>query len=241
MRAAFTDGEFSLVDDEVLWHKDGQAIDVEYSAVPMKIDDQLVGAVVVFRDIRERRENERKIRDSELEFRTMVSTIPGTVYRSLPDDQRTMHFISPEVERLTGFPADEFLDNADRSFASVINPVDLEYVGEFIRGAVSRREPYYLEYRLEDAEGGTHYVFERGQAVYDDTGQAENLIGTIIDITDRKKMERDLAGAKRRADAALKELEGVSSVILRWSPDATISSINDYGSELFGFSQKDLI
>jgi PAS domain S-box-containing protein len=49
MRAAFTDGVYSLVDDECLWRKDGQPIDVEYTAVPMRQDKELVGAVVVSR------------------------------------------------------------------------------------------------------------------------------------------------------------------------------------------------
>ncbi len=128
MRAAFTKGKGSLVENEVLWRKDGEAIDVEYAAVPMRKGNDLIGAVIVFRDIRERKANERKIRDSEREFKAMVATIPGTVYRCEPDEQRTMRFISPEVERLSGYPPEDFLGNEKRSFASITNEIDLEYV-----------------------------------------------------------------------------------------------------------------
>ena len=61
MYAAFTDGTASKVDDEVLWRKDGSSFAVEYSSTPLRKDDELVGAVIVFRDI-----TERKIAESEL-------------------------------------------------------------------------------------------------------------------------------------------------------------------------------
>ncbi|MBT7862512.1 MAG: response regulator, partial [Gemmatimonadetes bacterium] len=50
------------VDDEVLWHKDGRPIPVEYSARPIVQDQAVVGAVVSFRDVTERREQEERFR-----------------------------------------------------------------------------------------------------------------------------------------------------------------------------------
>ena len=61
MHAAFTEGTASKVDDEVLWRKDGSSFDVEYSSTPLRKDGELVGAVIVFRDI-----TERKIAEAEL-------------------------------------------------------------------------------------------------------------------------------------------------------------------------------
>jgi PAS domain S-box-containing protein len=58
MHAAFTDGTASKVDDEVLWRKDGTAFAVEYTSTPLRKDRQLAGAVIVFRDITERKEAE---------------------------------------------------------------------------------------------------------------------------------------------------------------------------------------
>ena len=52
--AAFKDGKVHRVDDEVFWHADGRAIPVEYTSTPIVENDQLMGAVVVFRDISER-------------------------------------------------------------------------------------------------------------------------------------------------------------------------------------------
>ena len=62
MFAAFTRGESHVIDDEVLWRKDGSSFEVEYSAVPIEKEGELVGSVITFRDISERREAEAKMR-----------------------------------------------------------------------------------------------------------------------------------------------------------------------------------
>ena len=52
------------IEDEVFWRKDGKPIRVEYVSTPIYDGLQLVGAVVIFRDITERWENERKLREA---------------------------------------------------------------------------------------------------------------------------------------------------------------------------------
>lgn len=53
--AALKDGEIHRVDDEVFWRNDGTAVPVEYSSTPIIKDGEPAGAVVVFRDITERK------------------------------------------------------------------------------------------------------------------------------------------------------------------------------------------
>ncbi len=60
--AAFKDGKVHRVDDEVFWCKDGSSIPVEYTSTPIRQDSRLHGAVVVFRDITERKQAEEKLR-----------------------------------------------------------------------------------------------------------------------------------------------------------------------------------
>ena len=62
--AAFRDGTVHKVEDEVFWRKDGSAIPVEYTSTPIRQNGDLVGAVVVFRDISERRETEQRLRQA---------------------------------------------------------------------------------------------------------------------------------------------------------------------------------
>lgn len=58
--AALTDGVVHHIDDEVFWHADGHAIPVEYTSTPILKNGKPAGAVVVFRDISERKELERQ-------------------------------------------------------------------------------------------------------------------------------------------------------------------------------------
>jgi len=59
--AAFKDGAVHKVEDEVFWRKDGSAFPVEYTSTPIRENGRPVGAVVVFRDISERKETEQKL------------------------------------------------------------------------------------------------------------------------------------------------------------------------------------
>jgi len=58
--AALQDGEVHRVDDEVFWHVDGSCVPVEYISTPIRADGKMYGAVVIFRDISERKELERQ-------------------------------------------------------------------------------------------------------------------------------------------------------------------------------------
>jgi len=59
--AAFKDGKIHGVDDEVFWDKNGKAIPVEYKSTPVTENGFLIGAVVIFRDITERKSIQEKL------------------------------------------------------------------------------------------------------------------------------------------------------------------------------------
>ncbi len=59
--AAFTEGRVCTSSDEVFWRKDGTSFPVEYVSTPIRENMQLRGAVIVFRDITERRRAEEEI------------------------------------------------------------------------------------------------------------------------------------------------------------------------------------
>ena len=62
--ATFEGGKVHRIDDEVFWRKDGSSVPVEYVSTPMRDDrGRLVGAVVTFRDISERKRAEEDIRN----------------------------------------------------------------------------------------------------------------------------------------------------------------------------------
>ena len=62
--AAIHDDKVSFADNEVFWRKDGSCFAVEYTSTPLKEDETIKGAVVVFRDISERRRMEEAVRQA---------------------------------------------------------------------------------------------------------------------------------------------------------------------------------
>lgn len=75
MYAAFTDGRVRTVTNEVLWRKDRSSFPVEYTSTPSRKDGEIVGAVVVFRDITERRRAEEELK--ELAVTDALTKIPN--------------------------------------------------------------------------------------------------------------------------------------------------------------------
>ncbi|MGD1880285.1 MAG: sigma 54-interacting transcriptional regulator, partial [Kiloniellaceae bacterium] len=61
---AFREGMVNTVDDEVFWRKDGRPLRVEYTSTPILDDGAVVGAVIVFRDIAERKQSEETLRQT---------------------------------------------------------------------------------------------------------------------------------------------------------------------------------
>ena len=202
IEAAYRNGSRHQVEDEVLWRQDGTSLEVEYVAVPMINAGQLVGVVVVFKNISERKRAAQELAAREQLFRTLVGTIPGTVFRCLIDSNWTMLFISDEIERLSGYPASELIQNAVRTYTSLIHPDDVAHVATTIDVAITAHRPYTVEYRICDRFGAVHHVYEQGQASYDANGLPLDLAGTVIDITDRKAVEAELLAAKEQAEEA---------------------------------------
>ncbi len=60
--AAFRLGKVTHVDDEVFWRKDGSAIQVDYTSTPIIDNGDNIGAVIVFRDVTQRRHREEQLR-----------------------------------------------------------------------------------------------------------------------------------------------------------------------------------
>jgi hypothetical protein len=59
---------------------------------------------------------------------SLARNIPGAIYRCALDADWTMHVIGDEIERITGYPADDFVENRRRTYGSVIHPDDRPHV-----------------------------------------------------------------------------------------------------------------
>ncbi len=158
----------------------------------------------IIRDISERKRIQAALAASEERFRSLVSNIPGTVFRCACDPNRTMEFLSDAIQDLCGYPASDFLGNRVRSYVSVIHPDDRATVERRVLEAVARRQPYVIEYRLLRKDGEIRWVYEKGRAVFAQSGQVLWLDGVVVDISDRKRAEEALRTSEERLRLALR-------------------------------------
>src|SRR3954469_13241104 len=137
--------------------------------------------------------------DSTTLLASLAQNVPGAIYRCALDSNWTMHLIGDEIERITGYPADDFVENRVRSFMSLIHPADRERVERDVWEAIEGDRQFELEYRVLTASGDDRWVLERGCAVRG--YEREWLDGIIFDITDRRRAEERARRAE--ADAAV--------------------------------------
>ena len=79
MYASYTKATENHVTDEFLWRKDGSGFPVEYSSMPIIRDGKVMGAVVTFKDITERKRAEEELHRSETKFRTLYDSTSDAV------------------------------------------------------------------------------------------------------------------------------------------------------------------
>ncbi len=104
-----------------------------------------------------------------------------------------LHNIAPEFAE-AGLPA--------QSYTPAVHPEDRETVRDIAVKAAQDGGDFSHEYRLVQADGSVRWVYTRGRAYLDDDGQPSRNTGVIIDITERKAVEADLAAARLDLDLA---------------------------------------
>jgi PAS domain S-box-containing protein len=142
---------------------------------------------------------------------SLTRNIPGAIYRCALDRDWTMHLIGEEIERITGYPPDDFVENRRRTFASLIHVDDREHVERTVWEAVEAGRQFELEYRVLTASGEERWVLERGCAVRG--GDQEWLDGIIFDITDRRRFEETARRAEAEAAVAREMVEARRRIV----------------------------
>lgn len=132
------------------------------------------------------------LKESEQKYRDLVTNFPGAVYRCANDADWTMHYISPYIYSISGYPADDFIDNTIRSFASIIHPDDTKMVADTVSVGLEQKKPYVIDYRIIDKESNIRWVYEKGQGIYSEDGELAYMDGAIFDITESHELSEKL-------------------------------------------------
>ncbi|MDC8756217.1 EAL domain-containing protein [Janthinobacterium fluminis] len=193
--------------------------DDELGRLGGQLEQMRVAIRQLFEDIGQREER----------FRTIVTQVPGAVFRYRPDGP--IDFVSDAIEDISGYSARLFMRSTTHVWADLICPEDRKEHRRAVSQAVRDGQPYELEYRIIDATGTERWVAENGQPQVDEAGAPSWVDGIISDISQRKHNEMRIEGLLAEQSAILDNVMfGVMFVRRR-----SIVSVNRRCEELFGY------
>jgi len=154
-------------------------------------------------DIDDMKQAQQEIEYQQQQFTSMVSNVPGVIYRCLLDENWTMLYISDAIEKISGYPASDFLNNSVRTFSDIMHPDDIAHVSSYIQQKIDNKEAYTIDYRIIRKDGEIRWVRGEGNALYDNN-RVGWLDGVIFDITEQKENQKALEQERSKAEAATK-------------------------------------
>jgi len=137
-------------------------------------------------DLRQLGQAEERLRESEEKYRLLVATIPEVVWKI--DAKGNVIFVSPQVEALLGYSADEFRQQGDSLWFNSVHPDDKEKVGQAYESLINAGQPYDIECRAQKRNGEWFWAHDRAVATSDSNG-FRVATGLISNITVRKAGE----------------------------------------------------
>ncbi|MUI14073.1 PAS domain S-box protein [Massilia dura] len=182
--------------------KDGSEVPIRKALGHAKLIDRNL-YVLFITDISERRAIMQALRDSELQFRSLIGNIPGISFRCRVEDGYPLEFISEGVEWVSGYPVADFVGpERCRTFRELISEADMPRVQAMFDLCASNGVPFTVEHRMRHADGTWRWVWAHGALVRNDDGTPLWLDGVVLDTTERRQMEEDLRLAKEKAEQA---------------------------------------
>jgi PAS domain S-box-containing protein len=144
-------------------------------------------AIKQWNNILKLKKSEEKVVETERRFSSLISNIPGVVYRCGND--AIILLISKPIENITGYPQSSFTGKNIRFYNNLIHGADQSHVEKTISKAMKLRIPYSLEYRVSSKDGSLKWVLEQGQGIYNDNEEWIYRDATIFEITSLKVAE----------------------------------------------------
>lgn len=188
---AFWQGKGSHVDDEVFWRADGTSFPAEYWSYPQSRDGQIVGAVVTFVDITERKRDEEALREKNQELDQFFTLSLDLL--CIADTEGYFRRLNTTWEDVLGFSRDELMTG---KFLDFIHPADVDATLSAV-AELSKKIPvtgFVNRYRHRD--GSFRWLEWRAAS------DGKLIYAAAHDITGQREYEEALRRAKEAAEAA---------------------------------------
>ncbi len=143
----------------------------------------------------EKARTEKALRKTEARQEAILRSLPIVFHSRSVEPPFAPLFVSDSVEAITGFPSERF--TAEPEFgASRIHPDDRTMVIERV-SAATRVGHYSVEFRWLCADGEYRVLQDQGVLAPSGDGEAREIFGVILDATDRRSLEEQLAQARK--------------------------------------------
>jgi len=217
---------------------DGKQIDINIRwAVVSGHEQDLSRVILSVIDISQRKATERQLQQTETRLRSLVERMPAIVYTELQDEPGRVIYVSPQIEALTGYTAENWVGTPN-FIQNVIHPDDLaNYQAQNIE-TFRTGEPFRVEYRICKRNGDEAWVRDEAVLIRDENGKGLFWQGVMHDITESKRAEIALRESESRFRGFFEQdLIGVTLTGLdkRWL-DANPAMCN-----MLGYSKEELL
>ncbi len=153
------------------------------------------------------------------------------------DLQRDLLFMSDEVYHIYGVPAEGFRPTF-RNIVARFHPEDRALALDTFNQAVANRSGLKMEHRILLSDGTEKYLYHIGEIICDEDGKPLKVSATVQDITERKKIEKEVIAAKNLLQSTL---ENIPEVIFSMGTDAVLTYVSPQCQELTGYTEEDFL
>lgn len=168
------------------------------------------------------------------QFNLLLRSFPAFAYRCLHDWHWTMLFITDGCQDVTGYAAEDLINNAKRSYLDIIHPDDREHVQAAILDGVQWHVPFHITYRIITPDDDVRWVWEQGTALPAQSDTPTQLEGIVIDITHSKRTEEAL----RESEMTYRKLLfNLNAGVVVHAADTSVLLANPNACNLLGLTE----
>lgn len=146
----------------------------------------------------QRQQAEAELQSSEQRYASLAKAAPVGIFRS--DTQGSCVYVNDRWCQMTGLPAAASLGTG---WAASIYPGDRDQMVSEWQRSIQKNSTFQQEFRVQHSEGQIYWVFAQAVAEYDAKEQIIGYVGTITDISDRKRAEEELQQKNTEMQAIL--------------------------------------
>jgi two-component system, NtrC family, sensor kinase len=160
---------------------------------------------------------------SNVRLQYLIDNTPVIIYSSVPTGDFKMTFVSGNAQRMLGYKSEDMV--ADPNFwFNHIHPDDIPNIFSSLAGVFVDGQRTY-EYRFRASDGRYVWMHDTLRLIRDANGNPLEVIGSLTDITDRKRMEETLKEKSEEQQQLIRKLQEAHDQLLQSEKMASIGQL----------------